>query len=246
MSRNGGLEHPSVSCYKRHMGLSIHWTLSTQRELSDAVVKELAARTKAFAQKIGCEKVLGPKRGGPDEIKLRKLPNGDTTGDFIPAESGWSVMVLPRAGSEPAEFGLCRYPGSPHWKLTGACKTQYAAQHGWEHFLVCHRRVISLLDLWRDFGVDVKVTDEGEFWETRSVERLRERLGTYDRLVAGMVGALKDSLGKGPKGVQAEIFNDARFERLEAEGRAEFAAKIEEARRIILAIGGEQSHPEVD
>jgi len=39
------------------MGLSIHWTLSTQRKLPDAVVKELAARTKAFAQKIGCEKV---------------------------------------------------------------------------------------------------------------------------------------------------------------------------------------------
>ena len=151
------------------MGLTIHWTLSTQRELSDAVVKELAARTKAFAQKIGCEKVLGPKGGGPDEIKLRKLPNGDTTGDFIPAESGWSVMVLPGVGSEqPAEFGLCRYPGSPHWKLTGDWKTQYAAQHGWEHFLMCHRRVISLLDLWRDFGVDVKVTDEGGFWESRS------------------------------------------------------------------------------
>lgn len=48
-----------------------------------------------------------------------------------------------------------------------------------------------------------------------------------------MAGALKDSLGKGPRGVQAEIFNDARFERLEAEGRAEFAAKIEEARKII-------------
>jgi hypothetical protein len=39
------------------MGLTIHWTLSTQRELSDAVVKELTARTKAFAQKIGCENV---------------------------------------------------------------------------------------------------------------------------------------------------------------------------------------------
>ena len=215
------------------MGLTIHWTLSTEQELSDAVVKELAARTKAFAQKIGCDKVLRPKRGGPDEIKPRKLPNGDTTGDFIPAESGWSVMVLPGAGSEPAEFGLCRYAGSPHWKLTGSCKTQYAAQHGWEHFLLCHRRVISVLDLWRDFGVDVKVTDEGEFWETRSVERLRERLCTYDRFLAAMAGALKDSLGKGPKGVQSVIFNDARFERLEAEGRAEFAAKIEEARRII-------------
>jgi len=52
------------------------------------VVKELVARTKLFAQKIGCEKVVGPKRGGPDEIKLRQLPNGDTTGDFIRAESG--------------------------------------------------------------------------------------------------------------------------------------------------------------
>jgi hypothetical protein len=77
----------------------------------------------------------------------------------------------------------------------------------------------------------------------RSVERLRERLGTYDRLVAGMAGALKDSLGKGPNGVHAEIFNDARFERLEAEGRAEIAARIEEARRIIQGetLGGEQS-----
>ena len=65
------------------------------------------------------------------------------------------------------------------------------------------------------------------------MERLRERLGTYDRLVAGMAGALKDSLGKGPKGVQAEIFNDARFEQLEAEGRTELGAKIEEARKII-------------
>ena len=225
------------------MGLTIHCTLSTQREISDTVVKELAARTKAFAQKISCEKVLGPKRGGPDEIKLRKLPNGDTTGDFIPAKLGWSVMVLPRAGSEPAEIGLCRYRSSPHWKLTVACKTQYAAQHGWEHFLSCHRRVISVLDLWRDFGVEVKVTDEGEFFETRSVERLRERLGTYDRRVAAMAGTLKDSLGKGRKVVQAEIFNDPRFERLEAEGRAEVSAKIEEARKIIQgeALGGEQS-----
>lgn len=215
------------------MGLTIHWTLATRRELSDVVVRELAVRTKVFARKIGCEKVLGPKRGGPDEIKLRKLPNGDTTGDFIPAESGWSVMVLPGAGSEPAEFGLCRYPGRSHWKLTGFCKTQYAARHGWEHFLLCHRRIISLLDLWRDFGVSVKVMDEGEFWETRSMERLRERLNIYDRLVAGMAGALKDSIGKGPKGVQAEIFNDARFERLEAEGRAEFAVKIEAAHKLI-------------
>jgi hypothetical protein len=215
------------------MGLTISYTLSTKRELSDAVVKELAVRTTAFARKIGCAEVHGPMPGGPDLCNLRKLPNGDTTGDFIEAKSGWSVTVVPGDGSEPAHFGLCRYPGMRHWTLTSFCKTQYAGQHGIEHFLACHRRIISLLDLWRDFGVNVKVMDEGEFWETRSVERLQERLATYDRLVAAVAGALKDDLGEGVKGVQAEIFDDTRFERLEAEGRAEFAAKIEEMQKLL-------------
>ncbi len=215
------------------MGLTISYTLSTQRDLSGAVVKELAARTTAFARKIGCAEVIGPESGGPDEVRLCKLPNGDTTGDFIRAESGWSVSVMPGEGCEVAAFGLCRYPGIEHWKLTSWCKTQYAARPGWDHFLVCHRRIISLLDLWRDFGVDVKVTDEGEFWETRSVEHLRERLGTYDRLMAAVAGALKDDTGKGGPKVTAEILNDTRFERLEAEGRAEFAAKIEEMQKLL-------------
>lgn len=208
------------------MGLTIHWTLSTTGKLSEPVVKELAERTVAFARKIGCAEVRGPVAGGPDLCKLRKLPNGDTTGDFIAAESGRFVVALPGEGSEAATLGLSRYPGVKHWTLSGFSKTQYAAQQGWEHFFACHRRVISLLDLWRDFGVNVKVMDEGEFWESRSVSRLREQLGTYDRLVAAVAGAVKDDLGGAAKGVQAEIFNDARFERLEAEGRAEFAAKI--------------------
>jgi hypothetical protein len=215
------------------MGLTIHWTLSAPSELSAAVVKEFGARTVKFARKIGCTKVHGPMPGGQDLCKLRKLPNGDITGDFVESMSGWSVMVEPGDGSEPAHFGLCRYPGIQHWTLTSSCKTQYAGQHGVEHFLACHRRIVSLLDLWRDFGVDMKVMDEGEFWETRSVERLRQRLATYDRLVAAVAGTLMDDLGKGEAGVQAEIFNDARFERLEAEGRTEFAAKIEDLRKLL-------------
>lgn len=219
------------------VGLTISYTLSTKRKLADEVVRQLAERTAAFARKIGCTEVCGPDPGGPDEIKLRILPNGDTTGDLVSAESGWSVMIVAGKGCEPAHFGLCRYSGSRHWKLTNWCKTQYTARHGWDHFLACHRRVISLLDLWRDFGVDVKVTDEGELWETRSVERLRQRLGTYDRLVAAVAGALKDDLGESETGVRAEIFDDARFERLEAEGRAEFAAKIEEMQKLFRKDG---------
>jgi len=65
-------------------------------------------------------------------------------------------------------------------------------------------------------------------------------VATYDRLVAAVAGALKDDLGEGAKGVQAEIFNDARFERLEAEGRAEFAAKIEEMRKLLA---GDTANP---
>jgi hypothetical protein len=224
------------------MGLTISYTLSTKCELSDAVVQELAGRAAKFARKIGCAEVHGPMPGGPDLCKLRKLPNGDTTGDFIEAKSGWSVTVVPGDGSEPAHFGLCRYPDMRHWTLTSFCKTQYAGQHGIEHFLACHRRIISLLDLWRDFGVDVKVMDEGEFWETRSLERLRQRLATYDRLVAAVAGTLMDDLGKGEAGVQAEIFDNARFERLEAEGRAEFASQLA-ALRQLLADGGAGLNP---
>lgn len=93
------LESASFNCYKRHIGLTIHWNLSKQRELFDAVVRVLAARTKAFGLKIGCEKTLGPKHCGPDEIRVRQFPNGDTTSDFNPAESGWSLMVLSGAGA---------------------------------------------------------------------------------------------------------------------------------------------------
>ncbi len=219
------------------MGLTISYTLSTKRKLAEDVVRQLADRTAAFARKIGCAEVCGPDPGGPELIQLRKLPNGDTTGDFFPAESGWCVMVVPGEGCAPAHFGLCRYSGSRTWKLTNWCKTQHAARHGWEHFLTCHRRVISLLDLWRDFSVDVKVSDEGEFWETRSVERLKERLGAYDRLVAAVAGALKDEFGEGGPSVRAQIFDDGRFERLEAEGRAELRQRSKRCRSCFPKTG---------
>ncbi len=64
-----------------------------------------------------------------------------------------------------------------------------------------------------------------------------QRLGAYDRLVAAVAGALKDDLGKVTAGVQAGIFDDARYERLEAEGRTEFAVKIEEMQKLFRKNG---------
>jgi hypothetical protein len=57
------------------------------------------------------------------------------------------------------------------WRLNGCCKTQYANEHGWGHFLKCHRQIISLLDFWRDLGATVEVSDEGGYRETRSEEK---------------------------------------------------------------------------
>jgi hypothetical protein len=39
----------------------------------------------------------------------------------------------------------------------------------------------------------VEVTDEGEFWQTRSEEKLRKKLQQYDGLVAAVGGMLKDA-----------------------------------------------------
>ncbi len=158
----------------------------------------------------------------------------------VSAKRGWVVVVWPGKGCESAEFGLCQYPrripfraGSiptgfeGGWLLTGFCKTQYASQHGWEHFLKCHRQIISVLDFWRELGVTVEVTDEGEYWQTRSEEKLRNRLQQYDGLVAALSGMLKDAAGDDSGlAVESPIFDYANFERLEHEGRQEFGRQI--------------------
>ncbi len=88
--------------------------------------------------------------------------------------------------------------------------------------------MISLLDFWRRLGVGVEVNDEGGYWESRSVEKLREELRGYDRLVAAMSGVLKDAGGGLP--VQSPIFDYANFERLEHEGWQEFGGDMERLR----------------
>lgn len=70
--------------------------------------------------------------------------------------------------------------------------------------------------------------DEGEYWETRSTERLQQRIGTYDRLMAAVAGMVADEESEGGRKVAAEIFSDVRFEQLEAQGRADFIHQLAE------------------
>lgn len=232
------------------MGLTVHYKLSVEKNLAIAVVRELAERTARFAQKIGCAEISdilradGDMKCAPLFVRVGKPAEGRFM--EVPPKSGWLVEVWPGEGCESATFGLCQYPRRiPYraglvatgfaggWRLQGFCKTQYANERGWEHFLKCHRQIISLLDLWRDLGVTVEVSDEGGYWETRSEEKLRAALRSYDGLVVAVGGMLKDeplNSGKQLK-VKSPIFDYANFERLEHEGRLEFGRQVEQLRQ---------------
>lgn len=141
--------------------------------------------------------------------------------------------TAPGDGCEPANFGLCQYPGTIEvqgrrirtglsgWRWSSSCKTQYASNidyGGMENFLRHHLTIIRLLDHAAQLGIVEAVIDEGGYWEERDVTSLAEEVGEWNRKLAGFVGHLKDLLGND---VQAEITKFPDFEHLEAEGRDE-------------------------
>jgi hypothetical protein len=237
------------------MGLTIHYKLSVAERLSSAVVRELAQRTAHYARKNGCAEAGEVMRVEADMpftgLFVQVGREEDCCFGTVPAKRGWVVDVWPGEGCESALFGLCQYPRrTPYrmsqfrtklvptgfeggWLLKGFCKTQYAGEHGWEHFLKCHKQIISLLDFWRQLGVTVEVSDEGGYWEARSEEKLKNKLQQYDGLVAAVGGMFKDlpDDSGGNLSVESPIFDYANFERLEHEGRLEFGKQVEQLRK---------------
>ena len=146
----------------------------------------------------------------------------------------------PGEGCEPANFGLCRYPASIEvddlrpqaafpkcclktgltgWRWASFCKTQYASNPGCggvENFLRCHLTVIALLDFARSLGLVEHVSDEGNYWEARDVVALTKEVGTWNEMIAGFAGQLRDQLGAN---VESAITQFPNFEHLEARGR---------------------------
>jgi hypothetical protein len=81
--------------------------------------------------------------------------------------------------------------------------------------------VVALLDEAQKLGILGTVSDEGDFWETRSLERLTKEIGDQSAMLAGLLGALKDAMGQAPGAgtVEAPIAGYPNFEHLEAEGQ---------------------------
>lgn len=220
------------------MGLTIHYTMEVKRGTLWADVRKTLQRMRRRAQKLGCAhtgRVLDSTETDPDAPDFFDTAAGNPRRmDGGPGTAGLLLEVWPGEGCETALFGILRErrelprrKGQPpwerrwskcsDWRLRAFCKTQYAGEHGWEHFRACHLRVIHLLDLWRDAGARVVVKDEGHYWKTRSETRLAKELAEYDRLIAGLGGMLKDASNEGE--VVAPIFNYPNFERLEHEGQ---------------------------
>jgi hypothetical protein len=233
------------------MGLTIHYKLSVEKRLAGAVARELVERMALYARKIRCAEVgevMPVEADTPGTFWYVHLErHGERSVRSLPANRGWVVDVWPGEGCESALFGLCQYPRTtPHvpfdvstgagsgWVLKSFCKTQYANEHGWPHFLRCHKTIVSILDFWRRLGVAVEVSDEGEYWETRSEEKLRARLKSYDGLIAAVAGVFKDAAEESGKdhSIESPIFGRKDFERLEAEGWQEFGRQVTQLSRL--------------
>jgi hypothetical protein len=144
----------------------------------------------------------------------------------------------PGEGCESANFGLCQFPSEichpefgklttklKGWSWRSFCKTHYASDPrcgGLPNFLRCHLGVVALLDEAKRLGCLGKVSDEGEFWETRSLERLTKEVGEQSAMLASILGMLQDAVGQASGGagaLQAPIAAYPNFEHLEAEGQ---------------------------
>ena len=161
----------------------------------------------------------------PKKASLRVEP------DVVIAFTAW-----PGEDCESSNFGLCLYPKEVEysyygqkmlvktkltgWKWRSFCKTQYANNHGIDHFMRCHTSVVAMLDYAKELGILAEGYDEGGFYEDeqRDKGKLAKEIGEWDAFIAGMAGQLKDKVGEGME-VEAPICERPDFEYLEAKGQ---------------------------
>jgi hypothetical protein len=173
-------------------------------------------------------------------VQARQLQKLDEEGEQWAEVTPIRVIaftVHPAEGSEPANFGLCRYPetividghrkrtGLSGWRWASFCKTQYASNPdlgGFRNILRAHIGVIGLLDNAEKLGILGSVSDESGFAEKRAVKALIEEVGNWNQMIAGFYGGMKDAVsaaGADTRALVAEIARFPNFEHLEAEDR---------------------------
>jgi len=107
--------------------------------------------------------------------------------------------------------------------LTGVwgsfCKSQYANAKGINNFIKAHLSICAILEHMQGLGFEVKVTDEGTFWEKRDIAALTSEIEEWDAVVAAMAGALKDQAASQGAELHSAMDGRSDFERLEMKGQ---------------------------
>ena len=215
------------------MGLTLNYELrlppSVSRESAAAKLRELHA----FAATLPFEKL--------SSLLLDDGENFCTDGDWREALRFWASIVArpcendapaltgdpnsamgffvhPGQGCETACFALLRRLDATgekaDWFWYCCCKTQYASTVSEAHFVACHTSLVQMLEHAVACGIDVVVSDEAQYWETRDEALLVANVREMNRMVARFAGRISDALGDAHD-VRAPIFNHPRFERLE-------------------------------
>jgi hypothetical protein len=249
-----------IIVWEKNMGLTVHFKLTVTTGDTEAVAKQQVLSLRHAALRFQGEGLVDGVHSITSDAKTLRQFARDWLILPVPGEENTStgIEVSPTAGflfrvdvgedCEPLWLGLCRYPetvlhhgrelqtkSGRGWRLAGFSKTQYASLHGWEHFQRCHCAVVNLLAACRTPGLRVKISDEGDYWPTCSLTRLRRNLDQMNGLVAASAGALKDFYGAegGDSPVQSPIFAHRQFERLEAQGAARVAPMFKKLRAAV-------------
>ena len=103
------------------MGLTIHYKLSVEKNISSAAVRELIERAALHAKEIGCAEVGEIMRVEPDfpftSLFVRAGKEEDCCFGDVPARAGWMADVWPGEGCESMLLALCQYPRRVAYQL---------------------------------------------------------------------------------------------------------------------------------
>jgi len=111
------------------------------------------------------------------------------------------LHLWPGEGCEPMNIGLVKAKKwARSWTGSSFCKTQYAKE-----FLKSHLLVIKILDKCKQIGILKRVRDEGDYWETRDLDRLAQEVNSMTVTMQKLFGEFKRNL---PSGMEAEAAVD--------------------------------------
>ena len=210
------------------MGLTFGYELRLPASLSGDEVDAILEKLKRHAERSRFRQVSSTYAGVVDflpdewrqvfnvlaEVNAEVLGNDERpyVADLATARG---FLASPGKGAETTSFGFMLRTfdddGSREWFWQGWCKTQYASNHGDEHILRCHLRLVEMMDFAIQSGVEVTVWDEGQYWETRDRDVLLAELDKMNRLMARVAGRLHDAKHQ----VESPIFEHPDWERLE-------------------------------